>query len=134
MLPMPLLPALMDVAFKRHLKNDPAALNVVRGMLEHVRKDMTNEYFAHMDHLLGDLRNHIGTHKKEDLAYLDGKVLIIEPDDDNTFTPDIKDALIEIMPSPTVVRDISGGHLAMLFDTEKYIGIINDFMDAQCLD
>ena len=134
MLPMPLLPAFMDIAFKKHLKNDPAALNVVRGMIEHVRKDMTNEYFAHMDHLLGDLRNHLGTHYKEDFAYLDGRVLIIEPDDDNTFTPDIKDALIEIMPSPTVVRDIVGGHLAMLFDTEKYIGIINDFMEAQKKD
>ncbi len=131
MLPMPLLPAFMNIAFKKHLKNDPAALNVVRGMIEHVRKDMTNEYFAHMDHLLGDLRNHLGTHYKEDFAYLDGRVLIIEPDDDNTFTPDIKDALIEIMPSPTVVRDVVGGHLAMLFDTEKYIGIINDFMEAQ---
>lgn len=133
MLPMPLLPALMDIAFKKHLKNDPAALNVVRGMLEYVKKDMTNEYFAHMDHLLGDLRNHIGTHQREDFAYLEGKVLIIEPDDDNTFTPDIKDALVEIMPSPAVVRDITGGHLAMLFDTEKYIGIINDFMDGQKL-
>ncbi len=134
LLPMPLLPKLMDIAFKRYLKNDPAAMNMVRGVLEYVKRDMTNEYFAHMDHLLGDLRNHIGRHTSRDFEYLSGRVLIIEPEDDNTFTPDVKDALINIMPEPAVVRDITGGHLAIMFDTEKYIGIVHDFMDGQALD
>lgn len=34
--------------------------------------------------------------------------------DDATFTDDIKEALINIMTDPVVVRDVEGGHLAMM--------------------
>ena len=84
-----------------------------------------------MSHLLGDLRNHLGTHIKQDFEYLKGHVLIIEPDDDATFTADIKDELINMMPGPTVLREIPGGHLAMMLDTDGFMKMINDFMDDQ---
>ena len=48
-----------------------------------------------------------------------------------TFTEDIKEALINIMTKPTVIREIEGGHLALMFNPDSYISIINDFMKKQ---
>ncbi|MCM1127260.1 MAG: alpha/beta hydrolase [Lachnospiraceae bacterium] len=130
-MPLSLLPVLMNLAFKKHLKDNPGGQNAIKEILNQVKPDLTNEYLCHMGHLLGDLRNHAGTHSKEDFAYLKGRVLIIEPDDDKTFTADIKEALIESMTNPTVVRELPGGHLAMMLDTDGFMEIIDNFMDGQ---
>ena len=106
--PMFLLPAIMELAFKKHLKNSPETQRAIKELMKQIKGSMTNEYFVHMDTLLGDLRNSFGTHHKEDFAYLKGRVLIIEPDDDKTFTDDIKESLINIMTEPKVVRDLKG--------------------------
>ena len=132
-LPMSLLPALMNLAFKKHLKGNSSAQTAIKQFMKKLKPDMTKEYFCHMAHLLGDLRNHLGTHRKEDFEFLRGRVLIIEPDDDKTFTDDIKDTLVNIMPEAEVVRDIPGGHLAMMLDTDGFMKIINDFMDRQTI-
>lgn len=130
-IPISLMPALMGLVFKKHLKDNPNGLNAIKEILNQVKPDLTNDYLCHMGHLLGDLRNHVGTHSKEDFTYLKGRVLIIEPDDDKTFTADIKDALIESMTEPTVVRELPGGHLAMMLDTDNFMKIIDDFMKEQ---
>lgn len=131
--PMSLLPALMNLAFKKHLKGNSDAQKAIKQLMKILKPDMTKEYFCHMTHLLGDLRNYLGTHCKEDFEYLRGHVLIIEPDDDKTFTDDIKDTLVRIMPEPEVVRDIPGGHLATMFDIDGFMKIMNDFMDRQTI-
>ncbi|MCM1087582.1 MAG: alpha/beta hydrolase [Lachnoclostridium sp.] len=132
-LPLSILPALMNLAFKKHLKDNPGGQEAIKEILNQVKPDLTNEYLCHMGRLLGDLRNHVGTHSKEDFAFLKGRTLIIEPDDDKTFTADIKEALIESMTDPVVIREIPGGHLAMMLDTDNFMKIIDDFMDAQKL-
>ena len=132
-LPMSVLPGLLNLAFKLKMKDNPAGQAAVKEFINYLKPDLTKEYFCHMTRLLGDLRNHLGTHKKEDFEYLKGRVLIIEPEDDETFTSDIKEALIEAMSDPVVIRDISGGHLAMMFDTDKFMGAINEFMSSQIL-
>ncbi|MCM1524963.1 MAG: alpha/beta hydrolase [Ruminococcus sp.] len=130
-LPLSLMPVIMNLAFKKHLKDDPSGQAAVKEILNMIKPDLTREYLCHMAHLLGDLRNHAGTHSKADFAYLDGRVLIIEPDDDKTFTADIKEALISSMPNPTVIRSLAGGHLAIMLDTDGFMEIINNFMDKQ---
>lgn len=132
-IPLFLLPVLMNLAFKKHLKDNPGGMEAIKEILNQVKPDLTNEYLCHMGHLLGDLRNHVGTHSKEDFAFLKGRVLIIEPDDDQTFTADIKEALIESMTDPMVVRELPGGHLAMMLDTDGFMEIINRYMDGQGL-
>ena len=129
--PMFLLPVMMNLAFKKYLKDKPGAYKSVKELMRQLKPVMTKEYFCHMTSLLGDLRNYIGTHHKEDFEYLKGRVLIIEPNDDKTFTEDIKEALINIMTKPTVIREIEGGHLALMFNPDSYISIINDFMKKQ---
>lgn len=129
--PMFLLPVMMNFAFKKYLKDKPGAYNSVKELMKQLKPTMTKDYFCHMTGLLGDLRNFIGTHHKEDFEFLKGRVLIIEPDDDKTFTNDIKEALVNIMSEPKVVRKIEGGHLALMFDPDNYISIIDNFMREQ---
>lgn len=131
--PMFLLPAIMGIAFKKHLKDSPETYKAIKELMKQIKTSMTNEYFVHMDTLLGDLRNSFGTHHKEDFAYLKGRVLIIEPDDDKTFTDDIKEALVNIMSEPKVVRDVKGGHLAMMLNPDEMLGIIDGFIASQKL-
>ena len=132
-LPMSILPGLLNMAFKLKMKDNPDGQAAVKAFINYLKPDLTKEYFCHMTHLLGDLRNHLGTHTKDDFEFLRGHVLIIEPEDDDTFTKDVKDALIDAMPDPEVVRDITGGHLAMMFDMDNFMKTINDFMDGQGL-
>ena len=82
----------------------------------------------HMTRLLGDLRNHFGRYSKADFAYLKGKVLIIEPVDDKTFTDDIKMALCNMMSEPRVIDEVEGGHLAIMFNPDGYIRLIDEFI------
>ena len=42
------------------------------------------------------------------------RVFIIEPDDDKTFKADMKGTPIESMLESAVVREIPGGHLAIM--------------------
>lgn len=129
--PMFLLPVMMNLAFKKHLKDKPGAYDSIKELMKQLKPIMTKEYFCHLTSLLADLRNHFGTHQKTDFEFLKGRVLIIEPDDDKTFTDDIKDALIDIMTEPVVIREMEGGHLALMFNTDEFMKIINDFMEAQ---
>lgn len=131
--PMFALPVIMKLAFKKHLNNSPDTYNAVKELLKQIKPSMKKEYFIHMNTLLSDLRNFVGTHHKEDFAYLKGRVLIIEPDDDKTFTDDIKEALINIMTEPCVVRDIKGGHLAIMLNPDELVRIIDRFFSSQQL-
>ena len=58
---------------------------------------------------------------KQNFKHLKRRVLIIEPDDVATFTADIKDELINMMPEPTVLSEIPGGHFAMMLDTDGFM-------------
>ena len=41
-----------------------------------------------------------------------------------TFTPACREDLIALMPSPTVVTDLTGGHLALMVRLEQYADLV----------
>lgn len=127
-MPMKLIMAMFPMMFKSHLKGDKAAYQTVKELIKILEQEMSKEHFIHMTRLLGDLRNHFGLYRKEDFAYLAGKVLIIEPVDDNTFTEDIKRALCNTMTESKVVDEVEGGHLAIMFNPDGYIKLIDEFI------
>lgn len=127
-MPMGIVMAMFPVMFKPHLKGDKKAYQTIKELIEILKPEMSKEHFVHMTHLLGDLRNHFGLYQKEDYEYLKGKVLIIEPADDQTFTDDIKEALCRMMSEPTVIHEVEGGHLAIMFDPDGYIRVIDEFI------
>ncbi|MCM1577529.1 MAG: hypothetical protein NC078_01855 [Ruminococcus sp.] len=93
---------------------------------------MTKEYEYHMIDFLIDAKNHFGM-TPEDFAKFDGKVLLILSEDDHTFNQPCKDSLIEIMTNPTVVTNITGGHLALLVKPDKYADTVTAYIpDSAC--
>ena len=91
---------------------------------------LTKEYERHMIDLLIDTQNHLGM-TKENFAPWDNRVLLMLSEDDATFTQDCKDALIAVMPNPTVVTNLTGGHLALLFRLEEHIQCITAYVSER---
>lgn len=127
-MPLGIVMAMFPMMFKPHLKGDKKAYKAIKELIHILKPEMSKEHFVHMTHLLGDLRNHFGLYKKEDYEFLRGKVLIIEPVDDKTFTDDIKEALCEMMSEPTVIHEVEGGHLAIMFQPDGYMKVIDEFI------
>ena len=127
-LPMGIAMAMFPMMFKKHLKGDKKAYKTIKELIKILKPEMSKGHFIRMTQLLGDLRNHFGLYKKQDYEYLKGKVLIIEPEDDKTFTDDIKEALCNMMSEPTVIHEVEGGHLAIMFNPEGYINLIDEFI------
>ena len=51
--------------------------------------------------------------------------------DDTTFPQDCKDALIAVMLNYTVVTNLTGGHLALLFRLEGHIQCITAYVSER---
>ena len=127
-MPMGIAMAMFPMMFKPHLKGDKKAYKTIKELIKILEPEMSKEHFVHMTRLLGDLRNHFGLYNKRDFEYLKGKVLIIEPVDDKTFTDDIKQALCNMMSEPQVIDKVEGGHLAIMFNPDGYIRLIDEFI------
>jgi len=132
LLPKKLMAPAMKMVFRKHL-SDEQMLGKVGEMMDLLKGEFTTEGFMLMDTLLGELRNHFGRYKKEDFAFLKGKVLIIEPDDDKIFTKDIQDALCHYFEDAEVVRSVEGGHLAMITNCDAYLEKVFAFLKRQAL-
>lgn len=90
-------------------------------------KDYTGEFDVHMTSLLIDIMNQKPC-QKEEFDYLKGKVMLILPDDDESFTTKMQNDLIALFEESYVVEHITGGHLAPILQTERYVEEINSFM------
>ncbi len=102
--------------------------NVMSEICDEMINTLTKEYEIHMTLLLKDLQKHWNM-KKSDFIRFQNRVLLILSDDDFTFDESIKHALIDIMPSPKVITDIRGGHLALLLKIDKYTNSITSFIN-----
>ena len=83
-------------------------------------KDYTGKFDVHMTSLLVDIMNQKPCRKKE-FDHLKGKVMLILPDDDESFTTQMQHDLIALFEEPYVVEHITGGHLAPILQTDRYV-------------
>ncbi len=104
--------------------------HLLRELCDIMEEKLTKQYELHMLNLLVDMESHMGM-KKEEFEYLDDMVLLMLSEDDKTFTGDVKQALIELMPNPTTVTDLKGGHLALMVNCDKYVDIIANYIDKR---
>ena len=88
----------------------------------------TREFDAHMTGLIMNLID-VQPCVRQDFAYLDGRVLIVLPDDDKAFTPELQQELIYTMPNPTVTT-LSGGHVATLYQVDSYVEATRKFLES----
>ncbi|MBD5139029.1 MAG: alpha/beta hydrolase [Ruminococcus sp.] len=100
---------------------------LMENLCDAMLKLLTKEYEYHMIDFLVDAENHFGM-KPEDFTQFNDRVLLILSEDDNTFNQACKASLISIMTNPTVVTDITGGHLALLVKLEKYAETVSDYI------
>ena len=91
---------------------------------------LTKPYEAHMIDFLCDAEHYFGM-TQDDFAPWKGRVLLILSEDDITFTPACKQDLIDLMPSPTVVTHLTGGHLALMVRLEQYADLVTGFIKTR---
>lgn len=100
---------------------------LMEGLCDAMLALLTKPYEYHMIDFLIDAENHFGMTAK-DFSSWDDRVLLILSEDDDTFNQACKDSLIAIMTNPTVVTDITGGHLALLIKLEKYAETVERYI------
>ena len=91
---------------------------------------LTKPYKAHMIDFLCDAQHHFGM-TRADFAPWAGWVLLILSQDDATFSAACKQDLIDLMPEPTVVTDLTGGHLALMVRLVQYEELVTEFIKAR---
>ena len=129
-LPFPLIKRMMRWAVMKKKTDgftaqEKAAMEELCGAMMEL---LTKPYEQHMIDFLCDAEHYFGM-TRNDFAPWEGRVLLILSEDDTTFTPACREDLIALMPSPTVVTDLTGGHLALMGvsgDTVRnYISLTN---------
>ena len=98
-----------------------------QGMFETIFKDYPQEKDVHISGLLADLMRQKPV-TAADFASLEGKILLILPDQD-FFYGEMQQDLIRLMHEPRIAH-VSGGHLSTVLKTEDYIRTIREFLDC----
>lgn len=122
-----LKPIFYRACMKHIVDATPEEYRYMEDMFRSIYRDYTKEFDLHMTMLLLDILNQPPCDSAE-FAYLDGHVLLILPDRDDTFTPDMQRELIELMPKPVVVQ-MDGGHLATMLRIDSYVTAIRLFLE-----
>ena len=125
-----LKPLLIKASLKK-VKNVPEKeYSYMKDFFTWAFKDYTGEFDVHMTSLLIDIMNQKPCRKTE-FGYLNGKVMLILPDDDESFTTKMQKDLTALFEDPYVVEHITGGHLAPILQTKKYVKEIDTFMQER---
>lgn len=98
----------------------------MRELFTDIYKSYTPEFDLHMTRLVADVID-LTPCTAADFTYLDGKVLLILPEDDDFFTADMQKDLTDMMPSP-VICHMTGGHTATIMKVSEYVKLIKDFL------
>ena len=129
-IPTKFLIPFLKLAFKKVAPNKEIE-HMLASIADILKGSITKKYWYHMDLLIGDLMNEYGTHKPEDFESFYNEVIIIFSEEDTIFSDELKDALIRLMPHPTVIRNMEGGHLALLINPEEYTNKIASFISER---
>lgn len=129
-IPTKLLIPFLKLAFKKVAPNKEIE-HKLASIADILKGSITKKYWYHMDLLIGDLMNEYGTHKPEDFESFYDEVMIIFSEEDTIFSDELKNALIRLMPHPTVIRNMEGGHLALLINPEEYTNKITSFISER---
>lgn len=117
--------AMMKAVRKKMEKLSPEHKEMFEGLADVMLNMLTKEYELHMIDMLIDCGNHLNISKK-DFEFLSDRVLLIINEDDETFSAETKQQLIDIMTNPEIVKEKNGGHLGALMDVENYaVSVVN---------
>lgn len=122
-----LKPKLIKVSLG-HIRNESEEeITYAKNMFETIFKDYKQEKDVHISGLLADLMNQTPVTEK-DFETLEGKVLLILPDQD-FFSGKMQEDLIRLMHNPEI-RYVSGGHLSTILKVDEYVRSIRSFLES----
>ena len=111
-----------------HIRNESAEeIACAKDMFETIFKDYKQEKDVHISGLLADIMNQKPV-TGADFASLEGKILLILPDQD-FFSGKMQEDLIKLMHNPQIYY-VSGGHLSTVLKTDGYIRTIRSFLNS----
>ena len=114
----------------RHAENAlPEVRAYLLDMFRFIYRDYTRELDLHMTTLLMDLMNQAPC-TPEEFAYLKGRVLLILPENDDSFTPEMQEDLIAMMPESVIVEGIDSGHISTLLEVDRYVEELRRFAEG----
>ena len=109
-----------------HIRNESAEeIAYAQEMFETIFKDYKQEKDVHVSGLLADLM-HQKPVTAEDFAALEGKILLILPDQD-FFSGKMQEDLIRLIHRPRI-SCVSCGHLSTVLRVDDYVRTILDFL------
>lgn len=112
----------------KHLAGESAEeAYYMREMFTDIYSTYTSQLDVHMAELLVDVI-HQQPCSADKFAYLDGRVLLVLPEDDDFFDRDMQNDLTEMMPSP-VISYVNGGHAATLMRVDEYTRRSAEFLE-----
>lgn len=112
-----------------HIRNEGGEqIAYAEDMFKTIFKDYAQEKDVHISGLLADLMNQTPV-TEEDFKELEGKILLILPDQD-FFSGKMQEDLIRLMHNPQI-KYVSGGHLSTVLQVEDYVRTIRDFLQNQ---
>ena len=111
-----------------HIRNESAEeIAYAQDMFETIFRDYKQEKDVHISGLLADLMHQTPV-TAADFAALEGKILLILPDQD-FFSWQMQADLVRLMHDPQIAY-VSGGHLSTVLKAEDYIRTIRSFLNA----
>lgn len=112
-----------------HIRNESKEeIACAQDMFETIFRDYSQEKDVHISGLLADLMNQKPV-TEADFSALEGKILLILPDQD-FFSGKMQKDLIELMHDPQIAY-VSGGHLSTVLKTDGYIRVIREFLSRK---
>lgn len=96
-------------------------------MFDHVYASYTREKDLHVSRLMRDFGRQEPC-RREDFAYLAGRVLLLLPEDDSAFPPELQQELVDEQTDPVVVPGIKGGHLTTMLNYRDFIAHLRTFV------
>ena len=111
----------------RHIRNESEdEIAYAQDMFETIFRDYKQEKDVHISGLLADLMNQTPV-TADDFADLEGRILIILPDQD-FFSGKMQEDLVKLMHDPEISY-VSGGHLSTILKADEYIRTIRMFLE-----
>jgi pimeloyl-ACP methyl ester carboxylesterase len=122
-----LKPVMIRSCMRMAKNTTPEVYSYTKDLFRFIYRDYTRKLDLHMTNLLIDLMNQIPC-IPEDFAYLRGRVLLILPENDESFTPEMQKDLIGMMPESVIVEGVDSGHISTLIQVERYVEEIRRFI------
>ena len=124
-----LKPAMIRACMRHAEDASPEIRSYLIDMFRFIYRDYTRELDLHMTTLLMDLMNQTPC-TSEEYAYLKGRVLLILPENDDSFTPEMQEDLIAMMPESVIVEGIDSGHISTLLEVDRYVEELQRFAEG----